>query len=186
MTRQEILDKLNNVAPKLRAAAEAYKADQGQRLEKLESAMQIAFNSTYGAFHGTHAYSSTSTKEDPMYYASGTYAQEKSMNDKPSIKVETLSPEDEVFIPHGVTVEKISAEQSTFNQQADGWKYTQQLKENLMMNSGYVTSALAVLDNADFIDPVMHARVVNIMSQLKDLQRTLDERVEYKLNRQTI
>ena len=74
-------------------------------------------------------------------------------------------------------VEKISPEESVFNRMPDSHKYTAQLKENLLLNAGYINSALCILDQADFIDPVQHARVLNIMVQLKDLQRTVEERV---------
>jgi hypothetical protein len=74
-------------------------------------------------------------------------------------------------------VEKISPEESAFHKLPDSHKYTAQLKENLMLNAGYINSALCILDLADFIDPVQHARVLNIIVQLKDLQRTVEERL---------
>jgi hypothetical protein len=152
------------------------KAQEADRLQRLETAMRVAYNSTYGTI-GANA-----SNEDPMYYASGAYAKEKDA----TARVETRILHNEVFEPTTVTVEKVQPEDSTFYQQPEQWKYGQQLQENLMMNSGYVNSALAILDQADFIDPVMHARVINIMAQLSDLQRTIDERVEYKRNKQNI
>jgi len=73
-------------------------------------------------------------------------------------------------------VEKITPEESVFNRVPDAHKYTAQLKENLLLNAGYINSALAILDQADFLDPVQHGRVLNIIAQLKDLQRTVEER----------
>jgi len=190
MTATEIQDKLNGITPDLRKAAETMKASsthvadfeqkaqeifenevkpqiekaqEADRLQRLEAAMRVAFNSTYGAM-GANA---NSSQEDPMYYASGAYAKEA---------VECVP----------ASAEKIQPEDSAFYQKPEQWKYGQQLQENLMMNTGYIHSALVTLDQADFIDPVMHARVLNIMSQLQDLQRTIDERVEYKRNKQTI
>lgn len=151
MSKQEILDKLNGITPKLRQAAD---------------------NFNTAAFH------------DPLYYASGAFAKEVDKTTQP--KIETRNLGGEIFTPQPVTVEKVQPSDSTFYQQPEQWKYGQQLQENLMMNSGYVNSALAILDQADFIDPVMHARVINIMAQLSDLQRTIDERVEYKRNKQNI
>ncbi len=135
MTRDQVLAKLSGPV---------VEKPNTNRLDDVTAAMQVAFNSTYGAFVCTPA----------EQLSAGTH-----MHTNPA------------------TVTKVEAEQSTFYKTPDAPKYGQQLQENLMLNAGYINSALAILDQADFIDPVQHARVINIMAQLKDLQRTIDERM---------
>lgn len=91
------------------------------------------------------------------------------------------SPEQE----NTTTVERITREESSFYKNPDSHRYSAQLQENLMMNVGYVNSALCIIDQADFLDPVLHGRVLNIFAQLKDLHRTIDERIVYKQHKQT-
>lgn len=95
-------------------------------------------------------------------------------------------PLNTIEVPKSATVKKISPEESAFYKQPEQYKYSAQLQENLMMNIGYINSALAIIDQTEFLDPVLHARTINIFVQLKDLHRTIEERIEYKLNKQTI
>ena len=166
MSKEEILAKLQDftdILAKLQETFDEPKAMlQATKLAKLGKALSTAYNSTYQPPADLFCKTTTWDGQDPLYYASGTYAQQR----------EEPAPT--------ATVEKIDAQDSTFYQAPDQWKYGQQLQENLMINSGYINSALAIMDQADFLDPVMHARVLNIMAQLKDLARTIDERIEYK------
>jgi hypothetical protein len=99
------------------------------------------------------------------------------LSDLLSLERETLNANQ---VPKSATVKKISPEESTFYKQPEQYKYSAQLQENLMMNIGYINSALAIIDQTEFLDPVLHARTINIFVQLKDLHRTIEGRIEYK------
>lgn len=159
MTKAEILAGLLAYQTEKHADAWSNKS----KAKRILTAMENAFTSTYNkdAFTATH---SKGYYQDPLYYASGTYAKEGEANTNEAIYARLQKTEADALAAFELNANNAAAKAYRV---AAAELYAQNEKD--VANIDRIASILGLLKEIDFADPVKKAQVLNIASQVKGL-----------------
>jgi hypothetical protein len=119
-----------------------------------------------------------------MFYASGAYFLEKSIEGNPSQKITMISGTSEL-VPQ-IKVTKIEKEESQFYINENRDKEVAELYNNIRENVGLVRAATHIMDQVRILDPLVQGRAVNIFEQLQSLLIAMESRIISNTTKQSI